>query len=607
MATATMAQTPILRFEDSSTGLALVGGFLYTYQAGSTSLLATYADPAQQIQLPNPIILNSRGEVNASPSGIGASTPLYLQNGVAYKFILTDSLGNVIWTVDNITSVATLSSLTASTIGALLYPQTAAELAANVTATNFTWPPGDVRRYGADPTGVVTSTTAFQLAFNVGQHITIPEGIFKLGAVTVPSTMKGYTITGAGFYNYSQTSGTILIAAGTQASILAHANGADNVSYSNIRFDANNTANICVDGTYGAFLTFYNVGLYNSLTFGFYGLQGVLSFNRVYGAGNAAVGMQIYSDTALNHVEMTGGTIPISIVAGGNRLVNIWANSGSVAQISLTPLNNAVTHINTSMTNLYVGETSSTSSAPIIQMIGTTVQAVQHVQISNSFIVQGVAAVNKVNGGILCSYVNDLVVSNVTMFAMGSYATSNNYTDYFFKASNSNRTTLTGCNINGVNYNAINLGSTVDQITLSGCNFFNCGGYIGTGTQGANIISSSATTHGTVAACSFICSSGSSVPYMANIPDSRYWVFNGLSFSYASTNTVISANSATYPVNGSWLGNAAPQWSLSNPNLVNMTVATSAIAGANGAAPAQVAGYITVPINGVAQKIPYYN
>jgi len=41
--------------------------------------------------------------------------------------------------------------------------------------------------------------------------------------------------------------------------------------------------------------------------------------------------------------------------------------------------------------------------------------------------------------------------------------------------------------------------------------------------------------------------------------------------------------------------------------LTSATTTTSATAGTNGAAPAQVAGYLTVSINGTNRKIPYYN
>ena len=50
---------------------------------------------------------------------------------------------------------------------------------------DIAYPPGDVRRYGADPFGNSPSTQAFQIATNTGHPVYIPEGTFWLdGAVT---------------------------------------------------------------------------------------------------------------------------------------------------------------------------------------------------------------------------------------------------------------------------------------------------------------------------------------------------------------------------------------------------------------------------------------
>ena len=72
------------------TGAPLVGGFLYTYIAGTTTPLATYTDSSGVTSNPNPVVLNARGEASV---WLGANT---------YKFKLTDSNNNEIWTVDNI-------------------------------------------------------------------------------------------------------------------------------------------------------------------------------------------------------------------------------------------------------------------------------------------------------------------------------------------------------------------------------------------------------------------------------------------------------------------------------------------------------------------------
>lgn len=74
------------------TGAPLVGGFLYTYIAGTTTPLATYTDSSGITSNPNPVVLNARGEASV---WLGANT---------YKFKLTDSNNNEIWTVDNISA-----------------------------------------------------------------------------------------------------------------------------------------------------------------------------------------------------------------------------------------------------------------------------------------------------------------------------------------------------------------------------------------------------------------------------------------------------------------------------------------------------------------------
>lgn len=92
---------PKVRFVDNN-GIALVNGTITTYSGGTTALLATYSTiaDAQATTNPNtnPLPLDSRGE----------ATIVLLD--VAYKFVLSDAIGNIIWTVDNVyvTSGATV-------------------------------------------------------------------------------------------------------------------------------------------------------------------------------------------------------------------------------------------------------------------------------------------------------------------------------------------------------------------------------------------------------------------------------------------------------------------------------------------------------------------
>jgi hypothetical protein len=72
------------------------------------------------------------------------------------------------------------TSAAAQTGGAPLYPQSAAESSAGVAPTNFNYPPGNVLRYGADPTGTADSTAAIQSALTVAQAVYLPAGNYTI-------------------------------------------------------------------------------------------------------------------------------------------------------------------------------------------------------------------------------------------------------------------------------------------------------------------------------------------------------------------------------------------------------------------------------------------
>lgn len=80
----------------------LNGGLLNTYLAGSTTPAATYTTIAGSVQNTNPIVLNSDGR---------PPQEIWLDTTKAYKFVLTDSLANVLGTYDNIYPVPTLTAV----------------------------------------------------------------------------------------------------------------------------------------------------------------------------------------------------------------------------------------------------------------------------------------------------------------------------------------------------------------------------------------------------------------------------------------------------------------------------------------------------------------
>ena len=68
------------------------GAKLTTYAAGTSTLLATYSDVDLTTANANPVVA----------SAAGLFGPIYLSQGVSYKFVLTDSADVAIWSQDNI-------------------------------------------------------------------------------------------------------------------------------------------------------------------------------------------------------------------------------------------------------------------------------------------------------------------------------------------------------------------------------------------------------------------------------------------------------------------------------------------------------------------------
>ena len=90
-----------------NTGLPLSGGKLYTYQAGSSTPLATYTTIDGTIANSNPIILGSDGKLPEE---------LWLTYGYNYKLVLKDSADVLIYSYDNIYGILGTIPTSSSTV-----------------------------------------------------------------------------------------------------------------------------------------------------------------------------------------------------------------------------------------------------------------------------------------------------------------------------------------------------------------------------------------------------------------------------------------------------------------------------------------------------------
>lgn len=130
-----------LQFFDVN-GVPLAGGLLATYEAGTTTPLATYADSALTTPNANPVVLDSAGRVT-----------VYLDATRAYKFILRTSLSVDVWTQDNVIGpFSGVVTITAASTRGLAITRSAAEAGLSLTSSG-----------GSGKTWGLASTTAGEL------------------------------------------------------------------------------------------------------------------------------------------------------------------------------------------------------------------------------------------------------------------------------------------------------------------------------------------------------------------------------------------------------------------------------------------------------------
>lgn len=88
---------PVMMFSDEF-GKPLVGGKLYSYEAGTTTPLALYTDIDRTVPFSNPIILDAAGT---------PGQPVY-PAAQSYKYVLTDANDVQVFAADNIATAASV-------------------------------------------------------------------------------------------------------------------------------------------------------------------------------------------------------------------------------------------------------------------------------------------------------------------------------------------------------------------------------------------------------------------------------------------------------------------------------------------------------------------
>ena len=121
---ALLSPNPKQQFFDAN-GEPLVGGKIYTYEAGTSTPAVTYVDAAGVTENTNPIILDSRGMCN-----------IWLLNTVNYKYVVKDANDTLIFTTDNIGVTLSTASFAAPPIIGNATPNSGYLTTLELTATS---------------------------------------------------------------------------------------------------------------------------------------------------------------------------------------------------------------------------------------------------------------------------------------------------------------------------------------------------------------------------------------------------------------------------------------------------------------------------------------
>ena len=173
----------------TSAGVPLAGGLIYSYGAGGSTPLATYTTSAGNIAHSNPIQLDAAGRV---PGG----GEIWLTSNLAYKFLIKDSGGSTIQTLDNVgggVDGATLASSSGSSLVGFIQAGSGAVLR---TAQNKMRESVSVLDFGADPTGANDSTAAFVSALATQKRVFVPKGQYLANINT--SSVQWFDVYGEG-------------------------------------------------------------------------------------------------------------------------------------------------------------------------------------------------------------------------------------------------------------------------------------------------------------------------------------------------------------------------------------------------------------------------
>ena len=227
---AALTPSPFMQFFDI-TGVPLANGTLQTFAAGTSTPLPSYTDASATVANPVTITLNARGEA-----------AVWL-GPYSYKLVLKDAMGVLIWSSDNITTLAQfaadLANNTSASLGASLigyFPAGASAVGTNVqTKLRQTMSVDDFGAVGDGSTNdyqaIIYAQTAL-VAAGGGTLLFTQGKTYSIGTVIPMKT--GVTYKGGGRGNIGNTSQTGAKIVSNSSAIFTNAT---NLTIAGVTFD----------------------------------------------------------------------------------------------------------------------------------------------------------------------------------------------------------------------------------------------------------------------------------------------------------------------------------------------------------------------------------
>lgn len=404
---------------------------------------------------------------------------------------------------------------------------------------------------------IADQTPAILRAIDAGvRRIVLPKGELRMSPCTIPGYTQGLTFVGQGA-NQAYSGTTVIKPLNDGQNYIFGSgetnDGQDSIKFENIQFDGEWRCNHAILHTRGAGWYYEKLTGKRFNTWFIYDGQGLARFRDIYceatDASDISIratggGIRVYSDSVLDTVEVYGGSCPLRLSAGGNRASNIFCNGGyDIGAIALEPQDTSTNHINTALSNIYIGESTNTSGTaiPILALYGNSVRKVESVQITNAHFVHASTALNTSMTIIRANNVNGFVMSSFDALAMGEYSTSARRTYNFLNATNSTSMAFSSGSIRGVNGNPIVLGSA-SSLTLDCVAFNDWGTNSDSGTESKAAIRTTSSDAR--------CVIGSSCNFTANQTDSyAVCAYNEFTVSASILNINYISSTIFYPAN----------------------------------------------------------